>query len=54
MPENKVDLKLEPPLTAKERRLIELMRRLVFFKIEVHGEEGQPVRVIDIKKNIKL
>lgn len=54
MPENEVELKKEMKLTEKEWNLIELMRQLVFFKIEVHGEDGQPVRVIDIKKNIKL
>lgn len=41
-------------LTEKEQKLIQLMRQLGFFKIEVHGEDGQPMRVIDIKKNIKL
>ncbi len=54
MPEDEVELKREVKLTKKEWKLIQLMRQLGFFKIEVHGEDGQPVRVIDIKKNIKL
>ena len=44
----------EKELTDKEWKLIQLMRQLIFFKIEVHGEEGRPVRVIHIKENIKL
>ena len=54
MPEKGVNLDKEIMLTEKERKLIQLMRQLDFFKIEVHGEDGQPVRVIDIKKNIRL
>ena len=54
MPGKEVELNREIVLTEKEQKLIQLMRHLGFFKIEVHGEGGQPVRVIDIKKNIKL
>lgn len=40
--------------TEKELKLIQLMRQLGFFKIEVHGEGGQPMRVVHIKENIRL
>jgi len=54
VPGNEVDLKKELELTEKEWKLIILMRQLRFFKIEVHGEDGQPVRVVHIKENIQL
>ena len=41
-------------LNEKEQRLIELLRRVKFGKVEVHIEDGQPVRVIRIAENILL
>ena len=41
-------------LNEKEQRLIELLRRVKFGKVEVHIEDGQPVRVIRISENILL
>ncbi len=41
-------------LTEKERKQIELQRKLNFGKYEVHIEAGQPVRMVNIKENIKL
>jgi len=41
-------------LSEKERRLIELLRRVEFGKVEVHIENGQPVRVIKVSENILL
>lgn len=41
-------------LTEKERKQIELQRGIGYGKIVVHLEAGQPVRITDIKKNIKL
>ena len=41
-------------LSEKERRLIELLRGVKFGKVEVHIEDGQPVRVIKVSENILL
>jgi len=41
-------------LNEKEQRLIELLRRVKFGKVEVHIEDGQPVRVIKVSENILL
>ena len=41
-------------LSKKEQRLIELLRGVKFGKVEVHIEDGQPVRVIRIAENILL
>lgn len=54
MPDKEVDLKKDKELTQKERRQIELQREIGYGKIIVHLEAGQPVRITDIKKNIKL
>ena len=56
MPVNEVGLKKDKELvlTDKEGRQIELQREIGYGKIIVHLEAGQPVRVTDIKKNIKL
>lgn len=44
----------ELELTEKERKLIKYQREVKWGKITVHIENGQPVRITDIKKNIKL
>ena len=44
----------EIKLTEKEKKQIELQRKLNFGKYEVHIEEGQPVRMVNIKENIRL
>lgn len=54
MQSSEVDSNKELVLTEKELKLIQIMRQLVFFKIEVHGEGGQPVRIVHIKESIKL
>ena len=41
-------------LNKREQRLIELLRGIKFGKVEVHIEDGQPVRVIRIAENILL
>lgn len=54
MPRNELDLKADIKLTEKERKQIGLQRRLKFAKYEVHIEDGQPVRMVNIRENIKL
>lgn len=45
----------ELKLTDKERKLIELWRKLNFGVIDkVYIEDGQPVRIKESQKNIKL
>ena len=44
----------ELKLTEKERKQIELQRKLKYAKYEVHIEDGQPVRMVNIRENIKL
>ena len=41
-------------LSKKEQRLINLLHRVKFGKVEVHIEDGQPVRVIKVSENILL
>ena len=41
-------------VTEKERRLIDFWRKVEYGKIEVHVENGQPVRIVEARKNIKL
>ena len=41
-------------VSDRERKLIELLRDTKYGKIEIHLEEGQPVRVEKIKESIKL
>lgn len=41
-------------LTEKERKLIEFQRKLGYGKIVVHLEAGQPIRIVEAQKNIKL
>jgi len=54
MPQDEVELKRELELTEKERKQIELQRLLRYAKYEVHIEDGQPVRMVNIRENIKL
>ncbi len=47
--------KLENMLVSnRERKLIELLRDNKYGVVEIHLEEGQPVRVEKIKESIKL
>ncbi len=41
-------------VSNRERKLIELLRNNKYALVEVHTEEGQPVRVEKIKESIKL
>lgn len=50
----KIDLKKGLVLTEKKRKQIEFQRQLRFAKYEIHIEEGQPVKMVNIKENIKL
>jgi len=54
VPGNEVNLDRDIILTEKERKQIELQRKSKFAKYEVHIEEGQPVRMVNIRENIKL
>jgi len=54
VPGKEVELDKELVLTEKERKQIEFQRRLGFTKYEVHIEDGQPVRMVNIRENIKL
>ena len=46
---------LSPMLVSnRERTLIELLRDNKYGVVEVHTEEGEPVRVEKIKESIKL
>ncbi len=42
------------PLTEREMKLIELIRRLGFGEISIYVADGQPVRAEEIKKSVKL
>ena len=41
-------------VSKRERKLIELMRDTKYGLVEIHLEDGQPVRVEKIKESIKL
>ncbi len=41
-------------LSNRERKLIELLRDNKYGVVEIHLEDGQPVRVEKIKESIKL
>ncbi|MBQ3074935.1 MAG: DUF2292 domain-containing protein [Clostridia bacterium] len=42
------------PLTAKEEKLIAMIRELGFGEILIHVADGQPVRAEEIKKSVKF
>ncbi|MCL6448295.1 MAG: DUF2292 domain-containing protein [Armatimonadetes bacterium] len=42
------------PLTAREVNLIRIIRTTKYGEIKIIIQEGQPVRVEEIKKSIKL
>ena len=42
------------PLTEREQKLIVLLREIRFGEIHLHVADGQPVRIEEIKKSIKL
>ena len=42
------------PVTEKEQKLIELLRELRFGELHLYIADGQPVRLEEIKKSIKL
>jgi hypothetical protein len=41
-------------LSAKEANLIKRLRMLAFGKVMIHQEGSQPVRIEEIRENIKL
>lgn len=41
-------------LTEKEKKLIELLRKIRFGEIHLYMADGQPVRIEEVKKSIKL
>ena len=41
-------------VSNRERKLLELLRDTKYGVVEVHTEEGEPVRVEKIKESIKL
>ena len=43
-----------PDITPKERELLELIREIGFGELKVFIADGQPVRVEEIKKSVKL
>ena len=43
-----------PDITPKERKLLELIREIGFGELNVFIADGQPVRVEEIKKSVKL
>jgi len=47
-------LERKEPLTAKEEKLIAMIRDLGFGEIRIHVADGQPVRAEEIKKSVKL
>ena len=46
--------KVVKELSEKESNLIDVLRTLAFGKILIHQEDGQPVRIEEIRENIKL
>ena len=41
-------------LTEKEKKLIELLREIRYGEIHLYMADGQPVRIEEVKKSIKL
>lgn len=41
-------------LSAREEKLIEMIRKLGFGEISIYVADGQPVRAEEIKKSVKL
>jgi hypothetical protein len=50
MGDNKTELKL----TAKEKKVIEIIRSTAYGRLRIMVQEGQPVRVEEVTKSIKL
>ena len=44
----------QPNITPKERKLLALIREIGFGELKVFITDGQPVRVEEIKKSVKL
>lgn len=42
------------PLSDKEKKLIELLREIRFGEVRVFLTDGQPVRIEEVRKSIKL
>ena len=40
--------------SEKEEKLLQMIREIKFGEIHIHVADGQPVRIEDIKKSIKL
>lgn len=43
-----------PPLSVKERKLIRMIRELKFGELQVFVADGQPVRLEEVRRSIKL
>lgn len=41
-------------ISEKEKKLLELIRKLGFGELHIYVADGQPVRAEDIKKSIKF
>jgi len=54
VPGNEVNTDKELVLTDRERKLIELLRITGYGQLVIYLEQGQPVRVEELKKSIKL
>ena len=40
--------------SVKEEKLLQMIREIKFGEIHIHVADGQPVRIEEIKKSIKL
>ena len=48
------EIKRPMPVTEKEQKLIELLREIRFGDLHLYVADGQPVRVEEVRKSIKL
>ncbi len=50
-----IELKKEKiQLTGKEEKLIQIIRELKFGELTLHVADGNPVRIEEVRKSIKL
>lgn len=48
------DKKTEMKLSPQEKKIIEIIRSTVYGRLKIMVQEGQPVRVEEVTKSIKL
>ena len=48
------DKKTEMKLSEKEKKIIEIIRHAVSGQLKIHVQAGQPVRVEEVTRSIKL